>query len=79
MHLASHLLKPQDDANGIIYDTERGSSQQFHTSKTAPEESVRDVETYISTHHNSTAVPRLLLLVCERQSKEECSTVAWLL
>ena len=40
---------------------------------------LRDVETCNSTHHNATALPRLLLLVCERQSEEEWSAVAWLL
>ena len=40
---------------------------------------IQDVETCNSTHHNATALPRLLLLVCERQSEEEWSAVAWLL
>ena len=40
---------------------------------------VRDVETCNYTHRNVTAVPRLLLLVCERQSEEEWSAVVWLL
>ena len=40
---------------------------------------VRDVEACNSKHHSATAVPCLLLLVCERQSEEGLSAVAWLL